>query len=79
MSRRQYAESLDEWAELHGEHIEPEPADTLERCPFHGDYHAPNPLAAECPACIDDAHTPRRWWNDEYGADRSDAHYNAHE
>jgi hypothetical protein len=48
MSR--YAESLNDWADLHGETIEPEPP-TEHACPSHGPHTPRSLLDADCPAC----------------------------
>lgn len=50
--RPQYRESLEEWAELHAQPIEPLPP-LMEQCPKHGPWLYQHPTIDECPACRD--------------------------
>ncbi len=83
MTRRHHGESLDVWADEHGEPIDYIDDAAPEHCRWHGDYHA-DPLAAECPGCIAAAaeYVPiarRLAWTSSDGADRADAFHTAHD
>ena len=80
---QQYAESLTDWADLHGEPAPQRPTGPLtEHCKTHGDHV---PLSTgDCARCLNEyidaaEHRRRTAWRTEEYADRADAHHDAHD
>ena len=82
--RHRYAESLTDWAELHAEPVERTTGPLTEHCAAHGDYTPSSGPDADCPRChaeFDARDRARRHhaWTTADGADRADAHHDAHQ
>ncbi len=67
MSR--YAESLTDWADLHGETPEPV-SPPVHTCPRHGTYTPHSLVDADCPQCDRDDYVARRDAHFDYLNDR---------
>ncbi len=80
---QQYAESLTDWADLHGEPAPQRPTGPLtEHCKRHGEHV---PLSTgDCARCLNEyidaaEHRRRTAWRTAEYADRADAHHDSHD
>lgn len=60
MTRHRYGESLEVWADEHGEPM-PEPKPYVINCPKHGDFTPRHVLSPDCPQCAADEADATAW------------------